>query len=150
MGAFRPSQAQAFDPAEFGELFVLALEAGQSRADMPGPKPERYGLEAPYVKAAAALRERIGDDELAYKSALARFVAVMDLYGRRALAPWMRPAPPERPERRALHPAVLDVAARMRLSRNGKFPVDKFLSEVARVARTEYPELADWSETRSA
>ena len=47
--------------------------------------------------------------------------------------------------RSALHPAVIDVASRMRLSRNGRFAPRKFLDAVARTAAQAYPELADWT-----
>jgi hypothetical protein len=49
-----------------------------------------------------------------------------------------------RSSRTEIHPAVLDAASRMRLASNGKFPVRKFLQEVAETARQHYADLAEW------
>ena len=98
----------------------------------------------PFRRAALALKTELGDDDARFKSALWRFCAVMELYQRRALSPWAR-ASGERPDTEAIHPAVLDVASEMRLSKSGKLPRDRFLATVERVARDRYPELAGWS-----
>ncbi len=148
MRALRPRDALPFSPAEFGRLFHLALTAGQDpvrAADEAEPDLHigDYRVpETPFRRAALALKAEL-DDDARFKSALWRFCAVMELYQRRALTPWARRSR-DRPDTDAIHPAVLDVASEMRLSKSGKLPRDKFLAEVERVARHRYPELADW------
>lgn len=135
-------------PAEFGRIFEIALTAGQAGASTaPAASSEstrsRAKAESPFTRAALALRQHFGDETAHLQSALWRFYAVMALYRRGALGPWVRRSP-RRPEVGAIHPAVLDVAARMRLSNNGKLPIDKFLAEVERVARTTYQAPGGW------
>ena len=67
----------------------------------------------------------------------------MDLYTRDALADWIRSSG-DATERTEIHPAVLDVASRMRLASNGKLSVRKFLEEVAATARRDYADLEEW------
>ncbi|NIR32507.1 MAG: hypothetical protein GWN84_25015 [Gammaproteobacteria bacterium] len=145
----RPRDALPFSPAEFGRLFNLALTAGQDPARTAGQTDPDLRIgdyrvpETPFRRAALALKAELGDDDARFKSALWRFCAVMELYRLRALTPWARRRA-ERHDADAIHPAVLDVASQMRLSKSGKLPRDKFLAEVDRVARVRYPELLGW------
>ena len=134
-----PRRAAALEPGEFGIAFQIAVDAGEGRGDIDA---EALGA-SPYERAALALARHFGDDEVKYESAFMRFRALMDLYTKRALGPWVREA-----GRGAggtdIHPAVLDVASRMRLARNGRFPSRKFLEEVARTAGERYADLSEW------
>jgi hypothetical protein len=67
----------------------------------------------------------------------------MDLYTHDNLADWVR-SPSNTSARSEIHPAVLDTASRLRLASNGKFPVRKFLHEVAETARRHYADLDQW------
>lgn len=136
-----------FEPAEFGSLFELALGAGQAETALDDAAaaelPEELLPTNPYRRAAVALKRRLGEDEARFQSALLRFCAVMELYTRGALHAWVRED--ARGTRAALlHPAVLDVAARMSLTRNGNFPRDRFLEQVSQTARERYADLAQW------
>lgn len=134
-----PRRAVALAPGEFGVAFQLAIDAGEGRA---GTDPES-ATTSPYERAALALRGHFPEDDEKYESAFMRFQALMHLYTRNALGVWVRDA-----GRGAggtdIHPAVLDVASTMRLARNGRYPMRKFLEEVARIARERYAELAEW------
>ena len=125
----------ALEPAEFGVAFQLALDAGQ-RDDAPDAS-------SPWARASAALERHFADNEDKFASADYRFRAVMDLYTRDALGDWVRGGAADSP-RTEIHPAVLDVASRARLAANGRFPVRKFLDDVARTARSHYADLAEW------
>lgn len=98
---------------------------------------------SPWKRAALALERHFGDDEETCHSALMRFVALMDLYTRGALGPWVRSSG-RGDAGTDIHPAVLDVASRMRLARNGRLPPSKFLDEVESIARERYADLAEW------
>ena len=131
----RPQDTPRLDAAEFGIVFQLALDAGQNLANADASSP--------YERASFALKQHFGDRSEDFVSANYRFHALMDLYTRDLLRDWVR-----RPEgssaRREIHPAVLDTASRLRLAGNGKFPVRKFLEEVAQTARQHYADLDQW------
>lgn len=130
----RPEDAASLEPAEFGLAFQLALDAGQSAADTPASTP--------WDRARRALERHFAGDAGKLESADLRFRAVMDLFTRDVLEDWTRSGGVA--SRMEIHPAVLDVACRMRLASNGKFPVRKFLAEVSDTARSNYSDLDDW------
>ena len=140
------------DAGAFARAVIAALAAGEAAGevgavslDRPDPAGGVSVLQVPdtaHARAAFALKRHFAQDKKAFASALPRFRALMDLYSRGLLAQWARDAVGGRS---ALHPAVIDVASRMRLSRNGRFAPRKFLDAVARTAEQAYPELADWN-----
>ena len=131
----RPQDACALEPAEFGIAFQLALDAGQSSRDASSSSP--------YERATFALKRHFADRTAEFLSADVRFQALMDLYTRDVLVDWVR-RPHDASPRTEIHPAVLDTASRMRLASNGKFPVRKFLQQVAETAQRNYADLAQW------
>lgn len=137
-------------PAVFAEAVTVGLAAGETGAGGPltAHRPAADGSvsvvelpASPHGRAAFALKRHFAADEAAFASALARFRALMHLFSRGALARWSRRTGQDRS---ALHPAVIDVASRMRLSDNGRFPPRKFDAAVAKTAAEHYPELKDW------
>ncbi|MDX1432991.1 MAG: hypothetical protein R3286_11130 [Gammaproteobacteria bacterium] len=133
-----PRRAGRLEPAEFGVAFQIAIDAGEGRGDIDADALAG----SPYERAARALADHFGVDSDKHESATLRFRALMDLYSRKALGPWVRET--SRAGGTDIHPAVLDVASRMRLGRSGRFPARKFLDEVAKVARERYADLAEW------
>lgn len=126
-------------PEEFGVAFQLALDAGQSPDNPRASSPSS----SPWERASAALEHHFADHADKFVDADRRFRALMDLYTRDALADWVRGAGPQA-SRTEIHPAVLDVASRARLASNGRFPVRKFLEEVAETAQRHYADLDEW------
>lgn len=130
-----PQEVAPIEPAEFGVAFQAALDAGQSAIGAT--------TSTPWERARRALERRFAEDSDKIESADSRFRAVMDLFTRDALVDWTRGSGGAA-ARMEIHPAVLDVASRMRLASNGKFPVRKFLADVSRTARSNYADLEDW------
>ncbi|MDH3413176.1 MAG: hypothetical protein OEM98_11875 [Gammaproteobacteria bacterium] len=156
MTKHRPEDAGALDAGEFAEVFQLAILAGERPQDLEGeaaagPDEELLGddglplqlSDTPYNRAAMALKRRYGEDRGGFASAFYRFRALMELISKDALGAWARSSIRRQGALR-IHPAVLDVASDMRLSKNGKFAMKKFLAEVEIVARERYPALAEW------
>ncbi|MDX1514705.1 MAG: hypothetical protein R3174_13285 [Gammaproteobacteria bacterium] len=149
----RPQDAAEFDPAEFAGVFEIAVRAGESaQSDESGivdveltgddGLPVRLA-DTPYKRAGIALKRHYHDDEDRFLAALFRFRALMELISRNALGRWMRTSI-RREGASRIHPAVLDVASHMRLSRNGKFAVNKFLEAVEEISRARYAGLPEW------
>jgi hypothetical protein len=131
----RPEDVAGIDPAEFGIAFQLALDAGQNS--------QNASASSPYERASFALKRHFAGRVDDFVSADYRFHALMDLYTRDVLLAWTR-RPSNASPRTEIHPAVLDTASRMRLASNGKFPVQKFLKEVEKTARSRYSDLDQW------
>lgn len=154
-GGARPDQVPVLDPALFAGAVLAGIAAGESGAGESGAgeplsvdRMEADGSvsvtqlpDSPHSRAAFALKRHFGDDDATFRSAWARFQALMDLFSRGTLEDWARPG---EGSRSALHPAVIDVASHMRLSANGRFAPRKFLDTVAATARERYPHLTDW------
>lgn len=149
-GGARPDQAPALDPALFAGAVLAGIAAGESGAGEPlsvdrmeadGSVSVTQLPDSPHSRAAFALKRHFGDDDATFRSAWARFQALMDLFSRGTLEAWARPG---EGSRSALHPAVIDVASHMRLSANGHFAPRKFLDTVATTARERYPDLEGW------
>ncbi len=137
----RAANIQSFSPQEFERVVTTAIHAGQrhpqvmlTAADQP----------APYTEAAAAVRALYADDHARFASAMQRFAALMQLFTANGLGPFVRPS---RAGTHAsdIHPAVIHVAAQMRLTDSMKFPPKRFLAAVAEVAQHRYPEVDGWS-----
>lgn len=153
MKSLRPDECPEFEPAEFAAAFELAVRSGEMpELDEPtGLDIELMGddgrpvklQDTPFNRAGIALRRHYGQDEARFLSALFRFRALMDLVSKNALGEWVRTSIRTEGASR-IHPAVLDVASRMRLSRNGRFAVNKFVDGVAKVASERYADLPEW------
>ncbi len=152
----RPENACALEPAEFAQAFQLAIVAGERPQDLEdlavsGLHEELLGddglplqlSDTPYNRAAMALKRRYAEDRAVFASAFYRFRALMELISRDALGAWARSSIKRQGALR-IHPAVLDVASDMRLSKNGKFASRKFLDAVEALARERYPDLPEW------
>ncbi len=131
----RPQDVSPLAPAEFGIAFQLALDAGQN--------PQNAASSSPYERASVALKGYFADRTDECVSAEYRFRALMDLYTRDVLADWIRSGGGAS-ARTEIHPAVLDVASRLRLASNGKFPVRKFIQQVTETAARNYADLEQW------
>ncbi len=131
----RPQDIAPLDPAEFGIAFQIALDSGQS--------PRKTPSSSPWERARFALKRHFADQMDKFDSADFRFRALMDLYTRDILADWVRSGG-DASQRTEIHPAVLDVASRLRLASNGRFSVRKFLDEVTETARKDYADLEEW------
>ena len=149
----KPEDAMVLDPAVFAKVVLLGIAAGEDARQ--GEPMSVDGVEAdgslsllqvpdnPHSRAAFAIKREFAHDESAFRGALARFNALMNLFSRNSLGPW---AQIRDGGRTAMHPAVVDVASSMRLSANGRFAPRKFNAAVADVAARLYPDLEGWSE----
>ncbi len=143
--------AVSLDPKVFAEVVLVGIAAGEVTAQgdaLSGERLEADGTvsmlqvpNSPHSRAAFAIKREFADDEVAFRSALARFNALMNLLARDALGPWTQT---RASGRTAMHPAVIDVASNMRLSSNGRFAPRKFVTAVADIARRLYPDLQGW------
>lgn len=131
----RPQDVSPLAPADFGIAFQLALDAGQNAQNATSSSP--------YERASFALKRYFVDRTHECVSAQYRFRALMDLYTRDVLADWVRLGAGGS-GRTEIHPAVLDVASRLRLASNGKFPVRKFIEQVTETATRNYADLDQW------
>lgn len=150
MKKLTPDSAAGFEERRFGELFAIALAGGQSApagaddesVDFVRPSGELVRLpDAPMHRAAFALKRELAQEQSQFLSALWRFEAVMHLYSKGTLRPYTRIGETGG-DSFALHPAVLDVAASARLSKNGKFAPRRFLADIDALIATRY---ADFS-----
>ena len=130
--------AEVFPPDRFARLVLVAITSGEHN---PGEEEAGHvdALAAdgstirvpvsdnPYQRAAAALSEHFMDDESGLKSLMWRFGALMNLLERKVLQRWIKQ---DENQSMRIHPAVLDVASYMRLSRNGRFAQKKFVQAV--------------------
>ena len=149
----RPQVVSTLEPAEFGVAFQLAIDAGQNaeaaRANASSPiaardhEPSAEIRDSSYQRAAMALERHFAGESDKFEGAMYRFRAVMELYTKGNLVEWIRHAS-YHSSSTEIHPAVLDVASRMRLAKNGKFPVRRFLEEVAKTAKNNYADLTEW------
>jgi len=147
----RSEDAVSLDPGVFANVVLIGIAAGETAAQGDPLSSERLEADgtvsmlqvpdSPHSRAAFAIKREFADDEVAFRSALARFNALMNLFARNALGPWSQIRDGGRT---AMHPAVIDVASSMRLSTNGHFAPRKFVTAVADVARRLYPDLQGW------
>ena len=132
-----PHAAAALPPARFAELFLQALSAGQETpAATPGGSARL--VRGPHERALFTLRARAGD-EAEYRAASRRFLALMRLLEGDDVA-GLAHAPGGGST--LLHPALLDTAARMPLTRNGSFPPRRFREAAEAAARDDYAALS--------
>jgi hypothetical protein len=139
------------EPLLFAKVVLAGIAAGESteqgdplavdRVEADGSLSMLQIPDGPHSRAAFAIKREFPHDEKAFRGALARFNALMNLFSRNALGPW---AQLRESGNTAMHPAVIDVASSMRLSSNGRFAPRKFTAAVAEVAQQLYPDLPDW------
>ena len=143
------SNAVALDPNEFWLAVEIGIRAGQAQS----PAIEQSNTDAntanPLTRAAHALRDIYGAGTVEFESTMNRFAALMHLFSQGVLGEWVKSSG-GRSGSSDIHPAVIDTAARMRLSDNGKFPVKKFLSAVNDNALDKYPGVPGWTITDPA
>ncbi|MDH3695274.1 MAG: hypothetical protein OER96_11975 [Gammaproteobacteria bacterium] len=141
------SKAIALDPREFWLAVEIGIRAGQAQS--PAIEQSNISTNAvnPLTRSAHALRDIYGAGTVKFESTMARFAALMQLFSQGVLGEWVKPSD-ERSGSSDIHPAVIDTAARMRLSDNGKFPVKKFLSAVNKTSRDKYADVPGWTITR--
>jgi hypothetical protein len=151
MKALRAEDATILDPIVFAKVVLAGIAAGESGGPQQAvsvPQVEADGSPSmlqvpdnPHSRAAFAIKREFPDDERAFRSALARFHALMNLFARDALGSWSQT---RESGRTAMHPAVIDAACRMRLSANGHFAPRKFVLMVSEIAQQLYPDLEGW------
>lgn len=148
----KPQDVAPLEAAEFGIAFQIALDSGQdlsNASSSPSSSPPSSSpSSSPWERARFALKQHYAGEEDKFHSADFRFRALMDLYTKDVLSDWVRSSGDASP-RTEIHPAVLDVASRLRLASNGKFPVRKFLESVAETAGQNYADLKEWPLNRS-
>ena len=138
-----PERALAFDFDEFAYYFEIAFAAGALK--MPVENPEQYGLdiemEPGHVeriqftdnslnRTMLALQKEI-DDPGKFVSFSYRFFALMDMIRNEALSRWVRRDETES-RWKEVHPALIDVARRIKMNKKGKFSVRAFRRAVER------------------
>jgi hypothetical protein len=88
----------------------------------------------PYSRVLVALREHFGKGYPYYRPLLYRFWGLYDLVHRGRLANWVQ----SRDDGTlGLHPALLLAASEVKLTKKGKFPVDRFCAQVTQIIATE-------------
>ena len=147
----RVEDAAVLEPAVFAKVVLAGIAAGESeqhgdtlstdRLEADGSLSMLQIPDSPHSRAAFAVKREFPHDEQRFRSALARFNALMNLLSRDALGPW---AQLRAGGRTAMHPAVIDVASSMRLSANGGFAPRKFTAAVAETAQRLYRDLQGW------
>ncbi len=140
----RRTKAIALDPNEFWLAVEVGIRAGQAQTPVIEQTSPDLNRANPLSRAAHALSEIYGIGTVEFESTMDRFAALMELFSRGVLSDWVKSSD-ERSGSSDIHPAVVDTAARMRLSDNGRFPVRKFLTEVNATARNKYPDVPGWA-----
>ncbi len=143
MAKLRAQDTPSIDAETFWEIVNVGIRAGQTSE--PAVENDLSAqVENPYYRAGAAIREMLtGEDPLLFEAGMSRFTALMDLYGRNVLDTWLRPSA-KGAKAHDIHPAIIDVAARVRLSANGRFAQRKFLDEVESHAAKWYADNDEW------
>ena len=151
MKAKRAADAVRLEPIVFAKVVLAGIAAGEGAAQGDPLSTDRIEADgslsllkipdSPHSRAAFAIKREFPHDARAFRAALARFNALMNLFSRNALGPW---AQLRENGSTAMHPAVIDVASSMRLSANGRFAPRKFSAAVAAVARQLYADLPGW------
>lgn len=126
-------------PELFGRLVAVAITAGQERA--PRIQAEYQPPADPFVQAAIAVRGELTEQPELFDPVMNRFTALMDLFNRNRLSEWVRTSP-RNSKAQDIHPAVVHVAAQLKVKKNGRFPEKRFLQAVQEVA-AQYPAWAD-------
>ena len=138
-----------FAPHEFWIIVETGIQAGQTHAPAirtgASAAADPYA-EQPRMKAAVAIRQYFGDNRQRFEDAMIRFTALMDLYGKGVLKPWIRSSE-NCDDASDIHPAVVHVAGHLQPSKTGKFPSRKFLAAVQRTASESYGDLSNWPES---
>jgi len=142
MARQRPQDTPSLDATQFWEVVNTGIRAGQETQPIV-EQASADDLENPYYRAALAVRDLLGEESPMFSPAMTRFTALMDLYGRHALDEWLRPSP-KGGQSHDIHPAIIDIAARMRLSDNGRFAQRKFLDAVETQAAKWYADFDEW------
>ncbi len=142
------------DPEEFSRVFALAMKAAGEKASPTTPELPRVKLEeedgsvSEYqfidIPVNRAMMQVVAHykDKAQGISALARVNEVIRIARSEDLAQWVRESP-DKPESQ-IHPAVIEAAATIKLTKALRFPLPEFLREVHRIASEKYPEGDAW------
>ena len=151
MKARRAEDAITLDPGVFAKVVVVGIAAGETsdsgqplsieQLEADGSPSMLQVPDSPMSRAAFAIKREFPDDDVAFRSALARFNALMNLFSRDALGAWSQV---REGGRTGMHPALIDAASQMKLSANGHFAPRKFLAMVQQIAQQLYPDLQGW------
>jgi hypothetical protein len=125
--ASRPEDVGPVDP----DIFAEAIEHGLTGGNGHG------GDDSPLAQFAERVMERWPDDLTTARFIVLRFLALLRLAHTRGFGEWART---EGPGVQQVHRAVIDVAARMPLNRDGWFDEDEFFRNVEAEARSGYPD----------
>ena len=147
----RAEDAIALQPSLFAKVVVAGIAAGETsesgqpmsieQVEVDGSPSMLQVPDSPMSRAAFAIKREFPNDDQAFRSALARFNALMNLFSRDALGQWSQV---REGGRTGMHPALIDAASQMRISQNGYFAPRKFLAMVAEIAQQLYPDLEGW------
>jgi hypothetical protein len=134
-----PRAAQIFTYDEFAYYFGVAISAAE--LTLPTRNPETVGVvvveheggsverlslvDNPMNRALLATKREIGD-AWKFSSFVWRFWALMELIGANRLGGFTQQVA-DAPEARHMHPAVIDVARRLTLTKQGHFRAHEFL-----------------------
>lgn len=136
------------EPVKFWEVVQCGIRAGQSIE--PVIENSRNDETGPWQKAADAIAQLFVNDKDNFGPAMIRFQALMDLYVHDTLSPWIRPSSESQANASTqqagddIHPAIIDVAATMRLSNNGRFAPRKFIEAVEQNVELNYRDFTPW------
>jgi hypothetical protein len=120
------SRAQAFEPRIFTYLFFSLM--AETDNDEAFDENQLY----PWCL------ERFDGDHERTGDFIARFLSLIRLLDDQRSQPWLL----KQAQRLRLHPALMEVAATLRTRNNGSFPDRPFFAEVAKVARSRYPDFS--------
>lgn len=143
------------DPEEFKRVFALAMKAAAkerppTNSELPGGKmveedgsvSEDQVAETPFTWSMDPVMAHYKDEVLQGLSAMTRVDEIMELARAGALGQWVRPNSDTLDS--LIHPAVIEAAATIRLTKALRFPLPEFLREVRRIASEKYPEGDAW------
>lgn len=136
------------DPKEFHSAYMLYVNAAARRVLIQNPAKREpilheeedntigvYHLtDNPVSRGLTALSNRYQEDHQQYHAISHRIYALTNLIGTKTLKGWCK--------RIAggydVHDAVIDAAAVVMMTKDGEFPPDTFLREVAKIAKENY------------
>ena len=142
----QPQEAIAFDPKEFAEAFRSVNEWLVRKTRMQNYELPRINLvedhgnisalqftDNPTIRIITGFKEFFGQDSEKVESAIWRFFGLTSLLRDRKLDKWLKPNPGDS-NSSLVHDAVIGAAATVRLTKDGKFPLQKFLQQVEALA----------------
>ena len=149
-----PNNLEPMDREQFSFAFSIAIEA--AHRSMPVKNPEQFSLnilddkdknitkisltDNPLNRAGIVVIEHFGDDLFQFHNFMMRFMAIINLFDKKAAKDWIK-NDPEDPDLSWIHPTFIYSAAEVGLKKNGNFPVRAFLKKVQEIANKEFEDL---------